>query len=182
MADGAVRMSRALRFAPLALLVAIIAALVWRLATPADTNVHSTLEGKPVPAFDLGEILPNKPALTSADLANGSPHLVNVFASWCVPCVTEVKALQMLKSRGVRIEGIAVRDRAEDLADFLARNGDPYERIGDDPQSRVQISLGSSGVPESFVVDGKGVIRYQQIGPIEPGDVPMILAKLEQAR
>ncbi len=175
-------MSRALRFAPLSLLLAIIAALVWRLATPADTSVHSTLEGKPVPAFDLAAILPGKPALTSADLATGGPHLVNVFASWCVPCVTEVKVLQTLKTRGVRVEGIAVRDQGADLANFLARNGDPYERIGSDPQSEVQISLGSSGVPESFVVDRGGIIRYQQIGPIEAKDVPIILSKLEQAR
>ena len=175
-------MSRAVRFAPLALLLLIIAALVWRLATPADTNVHSTLEGKPVPAFNLPQIIPGKPALSSTDLATGRPHLVNVFASWCVPCVTEVKVLQTLKERGVTVEGIAVRDRPADLTDFLARNGDPYERIGSDPQSQVQISLGSSGVPESFVVDGKGVIRYQQIGAIEPGDVPEILARMEQAR
>lgn len=175
-------MSRALRFAPLALLALIIGALVWRLATPADTNVHSTLEGKPVPAFSLAAILPNKPALDSSDLATGQPHLLNIFASWCVPCVTEVKVLQTLKARGVAVEGIAVRDRPADLSEFLARDGDPYERIGSDPQSQVQISLGSSGVPESFVVDGKGVIRYQQIGPIDPDDVPMILAKLEQAR
>jgi cytochrome c biogenesis protein CcmG/thiol:disulfide interchange protein DsbE len=174
--------SRAIRFAPLALLVLILAALVWRLATPADTNVHSALEGKPLPAFKLPAIIPGKPALSSAELATGQPHLVNVFASWCVPCVTEVKVLQTLKDRGVHIEGIAVRDRPDDLADFLARNGDPYERIGSDPQSDVQISLGSSGVPESFVVDGKGVIRYQQIGPIDASDVPMILSKLEQAR
>ncbi|HXS50729.1 MAG TPA: DsbE family thiol:disulfide interchange protein [Sphingomicrobium sp.] len=175
-------MSRAVRFAPLVFLLAIIAALVWRLATPVDSNVHSTLEGKPLPAFDLPPILPSKPALSSADLATGRPHLVNVFASWCVPCVTEVKVLQALKERGVPIDGIAIRDRAPDLADFLARNGDPYERIGSDSQSRVQISLGSSGVPESFVVDGKGVIRFQQIGPIEASDVPMILSKIEQAR
>jgi cytochrome c biogenesis protein CcmG/thiol:disulfide interchange protein DsbE len=175
-------MSRAVRFAPLALLVVIIAALVWRLATPADTSVHSTLEGKPIPAFALPALLPNKPALSSADLATGEPHLVNIFASWCVPCVTEVKVLQTLKDSGVHIEGVAVRDRAADLSDFLASNGDPYERIGSDAQSRVQIALGSSGVPESFVVDGKGVIRYQHIGPIEQSDMPMILSKLEQAR
>ena len=175
-------MSRAVRFAPLALLLLVIVALVWRLATPADTNVHSTLEGKPVPQFNLPAVLPGKPALSSADLATGRAHLVNVFASWCVPCVTEVKVLQVLKDSGVRVEGIAVRDRPDDLADFLASNGDPYERIGSDPESKVQISLGSSGVPESFVVDGNGVIRYQQIGPIERSDVPMILSKLEQAR
>jgi cytochrome c biogenesis protein CcmG/thiol:disulfide interchange protein DsbE len=174
--------SGAVRFAPLALLLLIVAALVWRLSTPADTNVHSTLEGKPVPAFALAAIVPKKPALSSADLATGQPHLVNVFASWCVPCVTEVKVLQALKDRGVRVDGIAIRDRSQDLAVFLARNGDPYERIGSDPRSQVQIALGSSGVPESFVVDGKGVIRYQQIGPIEQGDVPTILAKLEQSR
>lgn len=175
-------MSRGLRFAPLALLLLIVVALVWRLATPTDTNVHSTLEGKPVPAFSLAAIVPNKPSLDSSDLATGRPHLLNVFASWCVPCVSEVKLLQSLKARGVLIEGIAVRDRPTDLENFLARNGDPYERIGSDPQSSVQISLGSSGVPESFVVDGKGVIRYQQIGAIEASDVPMILSKLEQAR
>ena len=175
-------MSKAARFAPLVLLVALVVALIWRLATPADTNVHSTLEGKPIPAFDLAAALPSKPALSSSDLASGKPHLVNVFASWCVPCVTEVKVLQTLKERGVPVDGIAIRDRADDLADFLERNGDPYERIGSDPQSQVQIALGSSGVPESFVVDGTGIIRYQHIGPIETSDVPLILTKLEQAR
>jgi cytochrome c biogenesis protein CcmG/thiol:disulfide interchange protein DsbE len=175
-------MSRTLRFAPLALLLLIIAALIWRLATPADTNVHSTLEGKAVPDFALVPILPGKPSLSSADLANGKPHLVNVFASWCVPCVTEVKVLQTLKQSGVPVEGIAIRDRPGDLAQFLATNGDPYERIGSDPQSQVQISLGSSGVPESFIVDGRGLIRYQHIGPIETSEVALILSKLEQAR
>ncbi len=93
-----------------------------------------------------------------------------------------MRVLQDLKSHGVIIDGIAVRDTPEELADFLARNGDPYELIGSDAQSRVQIALGSSGVPESFIVDGHGVIRYQHIGPIEAGDVPMILSKLAQAR
>jgi cytochrome c biogenesis protein CcmG, thiol:disulfide interchange protein DsbE len=135
-----------------------------------------------VPAFNLGAALDTKPALSSRDLATGQPHLLNIFASWCVPCVNEVKLLQQLKSRDVAIDGIAIRDTPEDVTAFLARNSDPYERIGDDPQSAVQIALGSSGVPESFIVDGKGIIRYQHIGPIEPRDVPMILAKLEQAK
>ena len=135
-----------------------------------------------MPAFALPAALPAKPGLSSSDLATGQPHLVNVFASWCVPCVTEVKILQTLKDSGVLVDGIAIRDRAEDLADFLSRNGDPYERIGSDARSRVQIALGSSGVPESFVVDGNGVIRYQHIGPIERADVPTILSELEQMR
>ena len=99
-----------------------------------------------------------------------------------MPCITEVKVLQQIKSRGVIIDGIAVRDRPEDLTGFLARNGDPYQRIGSDDQSKTQIALGSSGVPESFIVDGRGIIRYQHIGPIEASDVPIILSKLEQAK
>jgi cytochrome c biogenesis protein CcmG, thiol:disulfide interchange protein DsbE len=152
------------------------------LATPADTTVPSKLEGKAVPPFVLPAALPSKAGLAASDLATGRPRLINIFASWCVPCVTEVKVLQELKRRGIPIDGIAVRDRPEDVADFLKRYGDPYERIGSDTQSRLQIALGSSGVPESFVVDGKGVIRYQHIGPIEAPEVPMILAKLAQAR
>ena len=175
-------MSRAVRFAPLALLLVVVGVLVWRLGTPEDSSVPSKLQGKPVPAFNLPAALPPKPGLTATDLATGRPRLVNIFASWCVPCVTEVTVLQDLERRGVLIDGIAVRDRSEDVAAFLARNGDPYSRIGSDKQSQLQIALGSSGVPESFVIDGKGVIRYQHIGPIEPSDVSMILQKLEQAR
>jgi cytochrome c biogenesis protein CcmG, thiol:disulfide interchange protein DsbE len=182
MAPQGLRMSKAVRFAPLAVLLLIIVALVWRLATPVDTNVHSKLEGRPVPFFTLVAALPSKPTVSSADLATGQPRLVNVFASWCVPCVSEVKVLQTLRTRGVPIDGIDIRDRPEDLSDFLARNGDPYERIGSDPESKLQIALGSSGVPESFIVDGKGIIRYQHIGAIEQADVPMMLSRLEQAR
>lgn len=175
-------MSRAARFAPLILLVLLLAGLVWRLTTPVDTDVHSRLEGQPVPAFTLAPILPGKPGLASADLATGRPRLVNVFASWCVPCVTEIGVLEQLQAKGVAIDGIAVRDQPQALAAFLARNGNPYERIGSDPQSQIQIDLGSSGVPESFIVDGRGIIRYQHIGPIEASDVPMILARLEAAK
>lgn len=175
-------MSRAVRIAPLALLMLVIIALVWRLATPADTIVHSKLEGKPVPAFKLAAALSTKPSISSSDLASGRPRLVNIFASWCVPCVKEVKILQELKGQGVPIDGIAIRDRQQDLVDFLSRNGDPYERIGMDPQSEVQIALGSSGVPESFIVDGKGIILDQHIGALEAKDVPRILALLKAAK
>lgn len=175
-------MSRTVRLAPLALLMLIIVALVWRLATPSDTAVHSKLEGKPVPSFRLTAALPTKPSLSSSDLASGRPRLVNIFASWCVPCVSEIKVLQELKGQGVAIDGIAIRDRPEDLAGFLARNGDPYERIGMDPQSEVQIALGSSGVPESFIVDRRGVILDQHIGALEHKDIPKILSILKAAK
>ena len=175
-------MSRALRFIPLALLLVFVAFVAWRLMNPAETVIRSRLEGKPVPEFALPPALPGRASLASADLATGKPRLVNIFASWCVPCIAEAPVLGELKARGVTIDGIAIRDRPEDVADFLSRHGDPYEHIGADLQSSVQMALGSSGVPESFVVDGRGIIRYQHVGPIMPQDLSTILAELEKAK
>ena len=174
-------MNRA-RFIPLIVFALIVVAVAWRLATPRDDRVASKLEGQQLPAFALPPALPGKPGLASADLASGSPRLLNVFASWCVPCAAEAPVLLDLKRRGVMIDAIAIRDRPDDVAAFLARHGDPFTRIGGDAESRVQIALGSSGVPESFVIDGKGVIRAQHIGPIMEQDVAAILAALEAAR
>ena len=173
---------RALRFAPLAIVAVILAALVWRLANPPDSQIQSELVGKPVPEFAAPAVLPNKPALTSADVADGEPKLVNIFASWCVPCIAEAPVLEELENQGVPIVGLAIRDRPEDVAAFLARHGDPYRRIGADPQSKVQLAFGSAGVPETFVVDGKGVIRMQHIGPIEADDIPTIVQAVRAAQ
>ena len=175
-------MSRAVRFLPLILLIAVLGALMWRLANPADTVIRSKLEGKPVPSFVLPGAVPGEPEFKSADLATGSPRLLNVFASWCVPCVAEAPVLEELERRGVKIDAIAIRDRPDDVGRFLARHGDPFDRIGSDVNSSIQLALGSSGVPESFVVDGKGVIRFQHVGPIMPQDVATILAEVEKAR
>jgi cytochrome c biogenesis protein CcmG/thiol:disulfide interchange protein DsbE len=175
-------MNRALRVAPLALLLAFVAFVAWRLINPADNVIRSQLEGKAIPAFQLPEALPGKAPLASTDLADGKVHLVNIFASWCVPCIAEAPVLGRLKARGIAIDGIAIRDRPEDVADFLKSNGDPYERIGSDMRSSVQMALGSSGVPESFVVDGRGIIRYQHVGPVMPQDMDRVLAELEKAK
>lgn len=175
-------MNRPLRLLPVAIVALLIVAFVWRLANPPTETIRSQLVGKPVPQFALPAAVPGIPAFGSGDLAQGGPRLVNIFASWCVPCIAEAPVLAELKRRGVAIDGIAVRDRPGDVADFLARHGNPFERIGADPTSRVQLALGSAGVPESFVVDGRGVIRHQHIGPIEPGEVGAILAEVEKAR
>ena len=175
-------MSRWLRLTPVLLLGFVLAAMVWRLAFPGDTVIRSRLAGKPLPEFVLPPALPGKPGLGSADLAKGEPRLLNVFASWCVPCIAEARVLDQLKRSGVAIDAIAIRDRPEDVAAFLAAHGDPFGRIGSDDNSRVQLALGSSGVPESFVIDGRGTIRHQHIGPLEPKDVPAILAEMEKAR
>ncbi len=175
-------MSRWLRLVPILLLALVVGALVWRLANPQDTRVPSRLAGQPVPQFALPPALANKPGLASSDLATGQPRLLNVFASWCVPCIAEAPVLGELKARGVAIDGIAIRDRPEDVVHFLRRNGDPYQRIGADMQSSVQMALGSAGIPESFVVDGRGIIRYQHVGPIMRQDLERVIAELEKAR
>jgi cytochrome c biogenesis protein CcmG, thiol:disulfide interchange protein DsbE len=173
---------RPLVLIPLLLLAWLVIGFAWRIVQPADPTIRSQMVEKAVPDFALPAALPGKPALRSADLADGRPRLLNLFASWCGPCIAEAAVLQELRRRGVAIDGIAIRDRPEAVAAFLERHGDPYDRIGSDRNSSVQLSLGSVGVPETFVVDGKGVIRFQYIGPIQPADVPKIIEELEKAR
>ena len=175
-------MSRGLRLIPIVLLVWLVGGLAWRLVRPPSPEIPSRMVSYPVPQFDLAPAMPGKPGLKTADLATGGPHLLNVFASWCVPCIGEAPVLNELRRRGAKIEAIAVRDTPDAITIFLAHNGDPYERLGADPQSNVQMSLGSSGVPETFVVDGHGVIRRQYIGPLSSSNIPGVLGELEQVR
>ena len=175
-------MSRLLRFLPLLVLATFVVAVAWRLSRPADEEIRSKLIGRPVPAFALAPALPGRPSLASSDLTSGQPRMINVFASWCVPCIAEATLLMELKRQGIAIDAVAVRDRPEDVAAFLSRHGDPFDRIGADPESKVQLALGSSGVPESFIVDGRGIIRYQHMGPIEPDDLPVIMREWEAAK
>lgn len=166
---------------PLGLFAAFLALVMVGLFWPADREVSSAFIGKPLPAFDLPPASDDRPGLATDVFKQGKPRLLNVFASWCVPCAVEAPQLAALAQQGVAIEGVALRDRKDDLARFLAQNGNPFARIGKDDLSQVQIAIGSSGVPETFVVDGKGIIRYQHIGDLRPEDVPMILRKLAEA-
>lgn len=167
---------------PLALFVALVGVVAAGLIRPDDRSVPSRLVGQLLPAFALPPSVPGHPGLASADLRGGAPKLLNIFASWCVPCAAEAPQLLALRREGVAIAAIAIRDRPEDTARFLARFGDPYARIGRDDDSAVQMALGSSGVPESFVIDGRGMIRLQHIGPIMPEHLPAIRAALAAAR
>ncbi|HYE28784.1 MAG TPA: DsbE family thiol:disulfide interchange protein [Allosphingosinicella sp.] len=175
-------MSRLLLWLPLALFLGFVVTVAVGLRKPVDTTIRSQMIGKPMPDFALAPAVANHPPLAAADLRQGGPRLVNVFASWCAPCKAEAPQLDALKRRGVPIDGIAIRDRSGDVAHFLAEWGDPFERIGADPDSKVQFALGSSGVPETFVVDGRGIIRHQHIGDIRPENVPEILAAWEAAK
>jgi cytochrome c biogenesis protein CcmG, thiol:disulfide interchange protein DsbE len=175
-------MSRALRLLPIIFIVWVLGTFAWKLIQPSDTTIRSQLVNREVPAFELPAALPGAPPLRSADLATGEPRLLNLFASWCVPCIAEAPVLEDLQRRGVKIDGIAIRDTPSAVAAFFGRHGNPYVRIGSDRNSSVQLAMGSVGVPETFIIDGKGVIRFQHIGPIKPEDVPEIMAKLEEVR
>ena len=175
-------MKRVWLWLPFLLFALLFAVFGTGLLRPSDHSIASAMVGKPVPEIALaGALLPEQ-RLETAYFADGKPRLLNVFASWCVPCVAEIPVLSQLKASGVEITGIAIHDRPEDLAKFLSDNGNPYSRIGLDANSRAQIAFGSAGVPETFVVDGKGMIRHQHIGVIAPDDVPVIMAQLRSAR
>lgn len=175
-------MKRLFLWLPLAVFAVFAVTVTVGLRTPPDNRIRSRMVGKSMPAFVLHPAVASHPGLAAADLHKGKPRLVNVFASWCPPCKVEAPQLDALKRRGVPIDGIAVRDRSEDVARFLAEWGDPFERIGADPASKIQFALGSSGVPETFVVDGRGVIRHQHIGEIRPENVAEIIAAYEAAK
>lgn len=161
--------------------LAVFGLFAYQLNQPKDEFIQSAMIGQPIPAFDLRAAIPERPGLSSADLADGTPRLVNVFASWCIPCRVEAPQLEALRQSGVDIVAIAIRDRPEDLAQFFAVYGNPFSRVGADDVSAVQLSIGSSGVPETFVVDGRGVIRHQHIGEIRPEHIPQLMVKLQEA-
>jgi cytochrome c biogenesis protein CcmG/thiol:disulfide interchange protein DsbE len=160
-------MNRLLFLVPVAAFFAVIIAFVLGLRhDPAA--ITSVLIDKPLPQFALPAVRDNH-GLASADF-KGEPMLLNVFASWCVACRLEHSLLLQLKEQGVIIQGVDWKDEAADGARYLADNGDPYIKAGNDKSGRTGIDLGVAGVPETFVVDRKGRVRYKIIGPIEADD------------
>ena len=160
----------------------LLGLLLRGIMAPTSHDIPSHWVGQPMPGFNLAAASSSRPGFASANLADGKPHLVNIFASWCIPCAAEAPQLGAIAKAGIDVDGIALRDKPEDLDAFLARNGNPYARIGSDPASGVAMAMGSTGVPESYVIDGHGIIRAQQIGAIMDADVPDLVAQLRGAR
>ncbi len=129
-------------------------------------GVPSPITGEHVPAFDLPAQAPGL-GFSSADLASGKAVLLNFFASWCVPCEEEHAALLALAGAGMPIWGIAYKDQPGAASQFIQRHGNPYQRIARDAAGRVAIDFGLSGVPESFLVDGAGLVRWHWAGPLD---------------
>jgi cytochrome c biogenesis protein CcmG/thiol:disulfide interchange protein DsbE len=164
--EGDLAMNATLRRSlPLAIFLVVLAFLfVGLFRDPRE--VPSPLIDKPAPAFSLTRLHEPELRLTNVDM-QGQVWLLNVWASWCVSCrVEHPLLLDLAKANVVPVIGLAYKDQPSDGLKWLASNGDPYKMSIVDLDGRVGIDFGVYGVPETFVIDKAGVIRYKQIGPL----------------
>ena len=151
---------------PIAVFAGLAAAFFWGLSNN-DDRLPSPLVGKSIPEFELPPVERRDDGLSSADL-RGQVSIVNVWASWCVPCRVEMPLLMELAEDGtVPIYGINYKDDAGEALAFLDELGDPYTRIGADQSRRVSIDWGVYGLPETFVIDAEGRIAHKHVGPFD---------------
>lgn len=174
-------MKRALYLLPVALFAVLVAYFMVGLQRD-PRKLPSALLDRPAPEFALPALVEGKPGIARTDLTE--PMLVNFFASWCAPCRTEHPLLLRLAQEGVALHGVAYKDKPEDARQWLQQLGDPYKRIGQDRSGRTAIEFGVYGVPETYVIDRTGTIRYRQVGPITPDDlatkIKPLLAELKR--
>ena len=159
-------MGRFKYFLPL-IIFALAAAAFYAGLGLNPKDVPSAKVGKPAPEFSLVALYDGGAPFSTADLMGRGVQLVNVFASWCVPCRVEHPILMALKSRGVNIYGLNYKDTPEAAIEFLDTLGDPYALVGQDLTGRVGIDWGVSGAPETYVVNNDGEIIFQHIGPLD---------------
>ncbi len=166
-------MRRLILIAPVALFAGLIAVMAWLLLGAEGgqrdaSTIPSALIGKPAPDFDLPPVNGNIPGgFATADL-KGRPTIVNVFASWCVPCLAEHPLIARLAEEGHAVYGLNHKDQPEAAAKWLARHGNPYTAVGADIDGRASIEWGVTGVPETFIIDAKGIVRFKYAGPLTP--------------
>jgi cytochrome c biogenesis protein CcmG/thiol:disulfide interchange protein DsbE len=147
---------------------AVLAFFLFRsLSGPAPDIIPSALINKPAPHLTLPALDNQIAAFTPADLTAGHVSVVNVFASWCAPCRTETRQLAELSHLpGVALYGMTQKDKPSATREFLSEYGNPFAKIARDDDGRAGIEWGVYGVPETYVVDGKGIIRFKFVGPL----------------
>lgn len=166
----------------LVLLVLVGVSFVY-LERGGGSVAPSVLVGGPVPEFSLEGYAAEHPGLSDADLRQGSVTLVNVFASWCTPCIAELPQLNALaEEHGVTIHAIAWKDKPETMAAVFAQHGNPFRRIGMDDEGRAAIGWGIQGVPETFVVSGDGTIIHHHLGDIRPEQIAGLVEVVRNAQ
>lgn len=179
-----------MRFLPLAGFALLAGLFLVRLFAGDASRIPSALIGKPAPQFDLPALsgLTGVPGLKTEDLRQGHVSLVNVFASWCGPCRQEHPVLMQiagdakLKAKGVELYGLSYKDEAVNALRFLEDGGNPFARVGVDPNGRTAIDFGVYGVPETFVVKGDGTVAYKHVGPLTPSALATtLLPEIEKA-
>jgi cytochrome c biogenesis protein CcmG/thiol:disulfide interchange protein DsbE len=151
--------------------VVIFVGLAWLLYIGLfqgpPSILPSPLVGKPAPDISLPALDAEAQKFDRAELGQGRPIIVNFWASWCVPCRLEHSTLEALAARkGITLYGVDYKDRPEDARAFLTELGNPFGKINEDREGRVSIDWGVTGVPETFVIDGKGIIRVHYAGPL----------------
>jgi cytochrome c biogenesis protein CcmG/thiol:disulfide interchange protein DsbE len=181
-------MRRLLVLAPLVVFLALAALFFFRLGAGDPSKLPSALIGRPAPTLDLPPVegLTENgqpvPGLTSAGF-NGDVTLVNIWASWCVPCHDEAPLLTKLADdKRFKIVGINQKDKPENARRFLGRYGNPFSAVGADTNGRAAIEWGGYGVPETFVVGRDGRIAFKLVGPITTENLETVLKpQLEKA-
>lgn len=179
---------RRLFFAIPILIVLILGGfLLWGLNPDRDpSEIPSVLISQPVPEFQLDPVHGvGVPGLSAEDLRQvGEVVVVNVFASWCVPCRAEHAVLtRMVQQEGVRLMGVNYKDKPADASRWLDDLGNPYEKIGSDLDGRAGIEWGISGVPETFIIGADGLVWFRYVGPIVGPDAESkFMRALEQAQ
>ena len=151
-----------------------------RAGTYDPHGVPSMLIGKPLPRFSLPGQPPSQGFASDDVIAGGRPVLINFFASWCIPCVQEAPVLMALKQRGMPIWGVAYKDKPDATAQFLHQYGDPYTRVARDEPGNVAIDFGLYGVPETYLVDKTGIVRWRWAGGMSDDVVQQSLSPLLQ--
>ena len=155
---------------PLVLFGGLAAVFMTQLQSGRDVSeIPSALLGTKAPALELAALDGSeRPALTTAAIT-GKLTLVNVFASWCVPCRQEhPMLLELSKDPRVNVVGINYKDRNDNALRFLGELGNPYAAIGVDPNGKAAIDWGVYGIPESYLVGPDGTILYKKVGPFDP--------------
>lgn len=159
-------------FALLFLICTVYALVIGLSKNPRE--VPSTLINQKIPNF-ISISIPSKKSFDSLSLIADEVKIVNFFASWCPPCKIEHPQLMRLNHiDGVKIYGILKKDTHNSLEKFLKNLGNPYNAIVDDPKGKTGISWGVYGLPETFIIDKRGTIRYKHIGPIMERELPKI--------
>ncbi len=166
---------------PLVALVALVVVFATQMGR-STSFVPSALIDKPAPQFVLPAVDGGEePGFATADLAGQGVVVVNVFASWCVPCREEHPFLMDLAGEEVALYGLNYDDSPDNARAFLAELGNPYDRIGADRDRRVGLEWGVYGVPETFILDNSGTIRYKHVGPIDAESFETIILPAIQA-